>query len=388
MLHKLLNIFTSLRLTVVCLILALGLVFIGTIAQVKLGLYIVQEQYFSSFFIWWAPGEGSFKIPIYPGGFLIGGVLLINLIAAHIKRFELSRKKAGIFVIHAGLILLLVGQLLTQLYQVESYMAIEEGESKNYSENGRLSELAVKDVTDEETDFVVAIPQQKLAREGEISHKELPFKVRVKEFYENADPNISGANVTFKERPFETAMDRRNVPAAFVEIVTDEGVKGPFEVSNWKSEKNLVLAWRQNMGQSFSPEMIKQPTFTYKDRTYELALRPIRYYKDFTIQLKDFTHDRYKGTEIPKNFSSRIRLVRPETNEDRELLIYMNNPLRYGGETFYQGGFEPGDTVSILQVVRNPSWITPYIACTLVGAGLLIQFLSHLIKFSKKKRSA
>ena len=36
---------------------------------------------------------------------------------------------------------------------------------------------------------------------------------------------------------------------------------------------------------------------------------------------------------------------------------------------------------SVLQVVRNPSWLTPYIGCMLVAAGLVIQFMSHLIKF-------
>ena len=282
MLHKLLNILTSLRLTVVCLILALGLVFVGTLAQVKLGLYIVQEQYFSSFFVWWAPGGGSFKLPVYPGGFLIGGVLLANLIAAHIKRFELSRKKAGIFVIHAGLILLLVGQLLTQLYQVESYMRIEEGESKNYSENSRFNELAIKDVTDSELDFVVAIPQHKLIREGEISHKELPFKVRVKDYFENANPRIEGDKVGFKELPFETAMDRRNIPATTVEITTEQGIVGSFEISSWQSQPELIAAWRSNMGSSFSPAFVKPATFTHDGRKYELVLRPIRYYKDFT----------------------------------------------------------------------------------------------------------
>ena len=82
---------------------------------------------------------------------------------------------------------------------------------------------------------------------------------------------------------------------------------------------------------------------------------------------------------------SRVRLISGETEENREVEIYMNNPLRYWGETYYQGGFEPGDTVTILQVVRNPSWLTPYIACALVGAGLLIQFLSHLVGFAKKR---
>jgi cytochrome c biogenesis protein ResB len=140
-----------------------------------------------------------------------------------------------------------------------------------------------------------------------------------------------------------------------------------------------------NYGRRFSPELVAPGSFTYKGRQYELVMRPERFYKDFTIHLIDFTHERYKGTEIPKNFSSRVKLMRPETGEDREVLIYMNNPLRYGGETYYQGGFERGDTVSILQVVRNPSWITPYIACVLVTIGLTVQFMAHLIGFARKR---
>lgn len=385
--NKVLNIFTSLRLTVTCLVLALGLVFIGTLAQVKLGLYIVQEQYFNSFFVWWKPENGTFKFPVWPGGFLLGGLLLINLIAAHIKRFEFKRKKIGIFTVHAGLILLLVGQLFTQLFQVESYMAIDEGASKNYSESGRESELAVIDASDPEIDTVVAIPQKVLANQTEIAHQQLPFKIKVNSFYENADPRLDGNKLAFDKKPFQVAMDKRNIPAANVSIETDEGVKGPFSLSNWRSEKNLVAIVAESFTSRFQPEMVGPASFTYKGKPYQLTLRPVRYYKPYTIQLLDFTHDRYKGTEIPKNFSSRIKLLQPETGENREVLIYMNNPLRYGGETYYQGGFEPGDTVSILQVVRNPSWITPYVACALVAAGLIVQFLSHLIAFSRKKRA-
>jgi len=38
--------------------------------------------------------------------------------------------------------------------------------------------------------------------------------------------------------------------------------------------------------------------------------------------------------------------------------------------------------------VRNPSWLTPYLSCALVGAGLLVQFLSHLLGFALKWRGA
>ena len=141
----------------------------------------------------------------------------------------------------------------------------------------------------------------------------------------------------------------------------------------------------EKFSSSFSLAVVEPGRFTYKGRQYEITMRPKRYYKEHTLELLDFTHERYLGTEIPKNFSSRVRLKNPETKENREVLIYMNNPLRYGGETYYQGSFEPGDTVSILQVVRNPSWLTPYIACALVSFGLLFQFLFHLVGFAKKR---
>ncbi|HEV8542895.1 MAG TPA: cytochrome c biogenesis protein ResB [Verrucomicrobiae bacterium] len=382
---NILNFFTSLRLTVACLALALGLVFIGTLAQVKLGLYVVQDQFFNSYLIWWGPAGSNFKIPVYPGGYLIGGVLLINLIAAHIKRFELSRKKIGIFVIHAGLILLLVGQLVTQLFQVESFMTIEEGGSRNYSESGRMSELAVIDKTDPQTDLVVAIPQPILQHRKEVAAKSLPFKIKVDSFYDHSIPELAGSKLLFKQEALRTSMNARNIPAASVTIETDSGNFGPFTVSNWLSEDQLVSDIATSFESRFAPNLVAPPSFKYKGHEYQLFMRPIRYYKPFTMQLMHFAHDRYMGTEIAKNFSSRIKLLRPETGENREVLIYMNNPLRYWGETYYQGSFLPNDAGTVLQVVRNPSWLTPYIACALVGAGLVIQFMSHLIKFARKR---
>ena len=70
MLDRLLKFFTSLRLTVACLALALGLVFFGTLAQVKWGLWIVQDRYFDSWFVFWH--LDGFKIPVYPGGLSAG----------------------------------------------------------------------------------------------------------------------------------------------------------------------------------------------------------------------------------------------------------------------------------------------------------------------------
>jgi hypothetical protein len=69
--------------------------------------------------------------------------------------------------------------------------------------------------------------------------------------------------------------------------------------------------------------------------------------------------------------------------------------LRYGGYTYYQYQMDAGQAAqqagrmptSVLQVVRNPSWLTPYIGCAMVGAGLVIQFLYHLTGFVSKRKT-
>src|SRR5688500_5305336 len=120
------NFFVSLKLTVVLLVLSIVLIFVATLDQVNLGIWAVQEKYFRSFFVLWRAVE--VPIPVFPGGYLIGGLLLINLVSAHVYRFKLTWRKAGIFLTHIGLILLLVGELLTGLLQEEFQMRLVEGE--------------------------------------------------------------------------------------------------------------------------------------------------------------------------------------------------------------------------------------------------------------------
>jgi ResB-like family len=115
-------------------------------------------------------------------------------------------------------------------------------------------------------------------------------------------------------------------------------------------------------------------------------MRAQRRYEPYSLTLEKFNHDVYPGTDIPRNFSSRVRINPPGGAEGREALIYMNNPLRYEGLTYYQAGYDPSnDTSTILQVVRNPSWIAPYVACSAIALGLAIQFLIHLAAFARAR---
>ena len=389
MLRKLVDLLTSLKLTIACLAAAMVLIFAGTIAQVHLGIYEAQQRFFQSSFVWW-PAEGhGFKIPIFPGGHLIGAVLLINLIAAHAKRFRLVWRKLGIHLTHAGLIIMLAGGLFTDLFAVESHMRLSGGDTKNYSESPRLMELAVINTTGPELDQVTAIPEAVLRSSRTIEHSSLPFRINVRNFFQNSRLHMlseagstarpianqgPGAQIAVEAVPRVTGMDDRDVMSVAIEIVPIEFVSGRAAppLGTW-----LV-----------SDALGAPQTFSCAGRTWQIALRPARYYKPYSVTLQKFTHERYAGTEIPKDFSSRVTLIDPERSVNRDVLIYMNHPLRYRGETFYQAGFERDDRTTILQVVRNPTFIAPYIACIVVAAGLLVQFGYHLIGFSRRRRTA
>jgi hypothetical protein len=397
--NKALKIFTSLRLTVVCLCFSIALVFIGTLAQVDEGTYIAQTRYFRSLLIWWSPNE-HVHIPVFPGGYLIGGVLLMNLIAAHITRFKFSKSKIGILITHLGLIILLLGQFATDLLSRETHMRLTEGEAKNYSEAFRDFELALVDPSDANSDRVYAIADSLLAQQRSIESPKLPVTIRVKNYWPNADL-------------FRTPAIASNIPPNTVlpkELAVSEGsLKGicvlplPIVTDTEALRQNLPAALVEfnNGGKSlgtylFYAGMDEAQELQANGKTYEITLRHEREYYPFTLTLLKATHEKYKGTEVPKNFASRIRLDNPEKHEARETMIYMNNPLRYEGMTFFQFqmdadqmAMQAGKTPSsTFQVVRNPSWITPYLACVMVAVGLVVQFLTHLVGFATKRRAA
>src|SRR5689334_13459096 len=124
---------TSLKLTVFCLGCAMILVFLGTLDQVHIGAYEAENRYFKSVFLYFTPPGTTLTVPWFPGGYLVGGLLLLNLVAAHLARFRFSWPKAGLLVLHAGVILLLLGQLFASLFQEESQVRLDQGQATNYS---------------------------------------------------------------------------------------------------------------------------------------------------------------------------------------------------------------------------------------------------------------
>jgi len=379
---KLLRLFSSLQLTIICLTISMVLIFIGTLDQVHLGIYGALEKYFRSFIVFWTVPNLGWKIPFLPGGYLVGSVLLVNLLTAHFVRYKPGWKKLGISLIHLGVVILLLGELLTSLFQSDSQMILDEGATKSYSVSILETELVLIDTSDPEKDTVLSIPEARLADGGSIQHPVIPFSLEIDAFYENAliarrtpeTPTSErsatsglGKNLIAIEQPKTGKIDESNLVTAFITVKTKEGPLDTWMVCNAFNEPQH---------------------FHYEDRHFEISLRKKRTYHPFKITLHDFTHDRYPGTNLPKNFSSRIRLQDTDRNEDREVLIKMNHPLRYRGLTFFQASFANDDTTSILQVVRNPSRHLPYIASTLIALGLTYQFCFHLFGFFRRRKES
>ena len=109
---------TSLKLAIACLAMLMVLVVACTLAQLRLGTVGAVNAYIRSFLVWGEFPGTRWSIPVAPGGGLVGAVLMVNLVAAQVKRLDLSWRKAGLWIIHAGLIALFVGEFVTSIFQV------------------------------------------------------------------------------------------------------------------------------------------------------------------------------------------------------------------------------------------------------------------------------
>jgi hypothetical protein len=311
----------------------------------------------------------------------------------------LYRQRAGMVLLHAGILFLLVGEFITAQFAVESTLTIREGETATYLDRSQQLEVAFTETSNPDRDIVTVIPQ-KLLKDGKVLQPDgLPFKIKVHRYMVNSSyprplTGIPDAQLqdypqyesygsrlyVAEQREVSGTTGARNAPAVDVEILdsaTGESL-GRYILSLWFYPNFVNQAW--DMPTSLSID----------GRDYTVYFRFAREYlrsttgSPYTITLLDFKHEKYEGTQMPKDFSSRIRLVNPGDDIDRELRIWMNNPLRYARRTFYQSGYLPDDSGTILQVVRNDAWMIPYLSCMIVFVGMAAQFVQSFKRYLRR----
>jgi len=96
----------------------------------------------------------------------------------------------------------------------------------------------------------------------------------------------------------------------------------------------------------------------------------------FTLRLDHFKAEFHPGTDVARSFESLVTITTGSLQ--RQVRIYMNNPLRYKDYTIYQASYDTDSTGrqhSTLAVVKNFARVLPYLACFVVFLGLALHFL-------------
>lgn len=378
----------------------------------------------------------------FPSGFLVIGALLVNLVAAHAVRFKImgkgkplwigvaliavgtavtaytvlhqqtsariqqdvmlmlgiwsvpmavigagcylvfGKRKAGIVLVHAGLILMLLGEYITGLGAEEGRMLISEFGSSNVVIDTREVELAFVSQLEDGRDRHIVVPQPLIEDADEtdeqIKGDDLPLSIRVDEWMPNSKLGTRGSAVLTD--PTKVKWIATEVPEVTGTEQSEDrpSVMVSFYQGDQRLGQHLLSTW---------PYVPAVP-IEVNGKTYQVSLRFKHTHLPYSLQLDDFRHDTFTGTRTAKNYSSDLRLELADRENSRDAFIKMNQPLRYDNKAFFQSGFfqQPlnKNLGTILQVVDNPGAWVPYLSCVIVTMGLAIHFIASLIRFERR----
>jgi len=343
------------------------LVVMGTLAQKDMGLFAVQEKYFSSWFFW------IWYLPM-PGGRLTMIIMLTNLSFFFFNKSIWKINKLGIIILHSGGILLLIGGGLTAMFSSEGNIIIDEGSQANFVEDYQYMELAIINTSNTDFDTYTIFDHPLLKRNTILKHENFDFEII--NYIVNCEPirRNKPAGVQYRGM-MKNFMISELIP------LKEENLNRPgiiFNLSNTGTTQDGIYGLF--LGQSI-PQKIK-----IGNQEHIIVLRRKRTYLPFSIELLDFKKVMHPGTGIAKSYSSEINLI--EDSISKRILIKMNEPLRHKGYTFYQASFieGPEGETTVLAAVKNYGRLFPYISSIIMCIGLLIHLSMKLPNLFNKRK--
>lgn len=302
----------------------------------------------------------------------------------------LFKRKAGIVVVHLGLAGLMLNEIYVTVTNDEQRMMIREGQTVSTAIDIREIEFVAINQEDAEVDEIIVVPGDKL-RSGEwIDHPDLPFQLRCESYLRNARL-IRNSGSTKNDATIGLGKDWLAMPVD-AGIGTDakqvaDSAAAYVSLRNAKAEDSKELGTYMVAQVAFDSGMVD--TVEIDDARWQIGLRFKTAYKPYSMTLNDVQAEYYLSTQIPRWFASEVTLSDSRTGTSSEQRIWMNNPLRYADETFYQSNYErdkSGTEFTVLQVVRNQGWMIPYVCCMFTVIGLVAQFGSSLTAHLEKQR--
>ena len=321
-------------------------------------------------------------------------VLLVGLVMVFGAR-------GGNVLIHIAVGLLMFGQFAFGDRQIEERMNLVEGQTSTMACRTDEVELAVVEAVEKaETEMVTAISGRLLAARsgGEpITVEELPFSIEVVDYFPNslvtrvgpvaenlATTGVGNDWIAMSRPPEGGASSRSNIASAYVRLTgrADGKELGTYLVSQFLNDRSqLFMAGEGDVCDRVEVD----------GEFWRLQLRFRREYKPYSVTLDDVRRIDYSASETPRDYSSFVTFTDSATGAEQPGRIWMNNPVRYRGETFYQSQYSqvqlPDGQVSEmtgLQVVENAGWLIPYVACVLAFWGMLAHFGGTFVRFADR----
>jgi hypothetical protein len=337
---KVIRFLLSTQMTVVCLLLMAALVIWGTIYESSEGLFAARERFFQS----WLTG---YFIP-FPGIKLISLLLIINMSGSFFRLCRKPIKYSGLILLHLGIALLVFGMIFSSQFTREYFLPLQEGETASSAYNPALYEIALhKQIKNNSNGYYTSdsILIRYLENGKDILFPNSGLKLKVKNIHKSKDSDIN------ENTPVYQIALSVELPCGFQsgeEVILKSGVQ-PVEL-----RCDLEI--------------------------YYLSLRPVSVPLPVTLRLVDFSKKFHPGTEILKEVGSHLSIR--SNNLERDVIISMNKPLRYGSYAFYQASFshEGEKEITNLSVVYNPHRLFPYIASMLMMGGFIIHLVILIIK--------
>ena len=248
----------------------------------------------------------------------------------------------GLLFVHIGVVVLILSEILTAKWSIESHLILKKNEPVNYSRRA-VSRLNIYDLTSSTSSSYLS---SSLHRDISIGSD---YSIQIKKKHLNCEtfrspqsPVDHGIGVGFDIKNNDQSM----LSGLIVEIVKLGRSYGTWLLTTADSDVQYF--------DNFGFELINQHLYY----PYQFVLRECRRID-------------HPGTNIPAHYESQIDVIRQDVCI-RSATISMNQPFVFDGKTFYQSSMDIDADVSILQIVQNPSKYVPYLALVFIALGMII----------------
>ncbi|AZZ36517.1 cytochrome c biogenesis protein [Bdellovibrio sp. qaytius] len=444
---------TSFQLGIPILVALTVLITWGTLVESKYDAFAAQKLVYQSWFM-----------------YITMGLLVYNLIIVMVDRMPWKRRHAPFIFVHIGIILMIVGGLVTQKMGLDGSMHLPINGKNNYVQVSQtdLVVYATFDgdrytkVYENEVDFFLHPPTEDKPYKINLGNNEITIKkylkyARVsKKLIKSTDSNVGSsvkfqlqnANVTQVEtltQPSKTKTadvnfgplkvvlghdvkengrkDRstneiyfnpKNETELSYELYRKEEMKtfksgtikiGDMIATGWMGLELRLLDYLPQATEEWDATEVDYPTpltspallIQFGDKTqwallndvvklfgkseaYIFSFQNRRIDLGFPVYLKKFEMTHYEGTQKAKTYSSQIEIVPPNNSAPVSGLIEMNEPMKFGGYTFYQASFNLDEktgepTASVLSVNLDPGRWIKYLGSLILTSGIVWLFI-------------